>query len=142
MHEFSRRISTSSDRPAALRTSKRILVIDDDEAFGNLTRLRLEKSGFTARFHRGPFGALHAIRNGHCDLVILDFAMPGLDGGQVVRLVREATGLERMKVLLFSAMDPTELKTQAEKHGVPFVNKGASWVSIVNVVDTILTSRS
>lgn len=125
-----------------MRAAKKILVIDDDEAFGNLTRLRLDKAGYQARFHRGPFGALHAIREAGCDLVMLDVTMPGLDGAQIVKLVREARGLEKTKLLLFSALDPEQLAEIGKQHRVPVAGKGSSWSTVLTAVDSILSTSN
>lgn len=121
---------------------KNVLVIDDDMAFGQLTRLRLEKAGHRATFHRGPFGALHAIRESRADLVVLDFGMPGLDGAQIVKLVRSTPGLERTKVLIFSGLDPMKLEQVGRELGAPCVAKGSAWHSFMEQVDKVLASRA
>lgn len=124
---------------ASVGPKKRILVVDDDEQFGLLTRLWLEKAGFRARFHRGPFGALNAIRESGCDLVVLDVAMPGLDGEQLVRLMRTSPGLGRIKVILFSGIDAEELRGLRERLEVAgCVPKVAARSALVEQVAAVL----
>lgn len=85
-----------------------ILFIDDDDKDGIDTFHRLTKLGFVARFHRGPFGTLAAIRDTQCDLVLLDVNMPGLDGPALVRVIRHT--YNHLPVLLFSNMETAVLE--------------------------------
>ncbi|WP_170319446.1 response regulator [Polyangium spumosum] len=96
----------------------RILIIDDDAAFGASAVRTLEGAGFSARFHRGPFGSLQAIRESLCDVVLLDVNMPKLDGPLLVRMIRDAFGLGSVKVLLCSDMEPGPLERLAKVMGV------------------------
>ncbi len=84
-----------------------ILFIDDDNTDGIATFHRLINSGFTARFHCGPFGTLAAIRDTQCDLVLLDVNMPGLDGPALVRIIRHT--YNQLPVLLYSNMEKSVL---------------------------------
>jgi CheY-like chemotaxis protein len=97
---------------------RRILIIDDDATFGARAVQMLEKAGFSARYHRGPFGTLQAIRDAHCDLILLDVNMPKLDGPLLVRMIRDSFGLGRIKVLLCSNMEPPTLERLAALMGV------------------------
>jgi len=89
-------------------TSPIILFIDDDDKDGLATFHRLTKLGFHARFHRGPFGTLAAIRDTQCDLVLLDVNMPGLDGPALVRVIRHT--YNQLPVLLYSNMEKAVLE--------------------------------
>ncbi|WP_170319679.1 response regulator [Polyangium spumosum] len=95
----------------------RVLVIDDDTTFGMVAARRLEEAGFAVRFHRGPFGCLQAIRDMRCDVVVLDVNMPKLDGPLVLRMIRDAAGMGRTRVLLCSNMEPGPLARLAEASG-------------------------
>lgn len=96
----------------------RILIIDDDAVFGASAVRTLESAGFSARFHRGPFGSLQAIRETLCDVVLLDVNMPKLDGPLLVRMIRDAFGRGGVKVLLCSDMEPGPLERLAKVMGV------------------------
>ncbi|UQA55483.1 response regulator [Polyangium aurulentum] len=82
----------------------RVLVVDDDASYGARAVQILQDAGFQARFHRGPFGSLHAIRETNCDVLLLDVNMPKLDGPQLVRMIQQAFGARRPEMLLYSNM--------------------------------------
>ena len=67
---------------------RRILIIDDSEIVLQRLRSRLIAEGYEVVTMRQPVGAgRHLLQ---CDLVIIDFYMPGIDGGEVVRSLRAA----------------------------------------------------
>jgi chemosensory pili system protein ChpA (sensor histidine kinase/response regulator) len=118
---------------------RRILIIDDDANFGANAVRMLEGAGFSARFHRGPFGSLQAIRETVCDLVLLDVNMPKLDGPLLVRMIRDAFGMGRVKVLLCSNMEPAPLERLAKAMGVHgAVPKSVPQSEIVDQVRAVL----
>jgi chemosensory pili system protein ChpA (sensor histidine kinase/response regulator) len=118
---------------------RRILIIDDDANFGANAVQMLESAGFNARFHRGPFGSLQAIRETVCELVLLDVNMPKLDGPLLVRMIRDAFGLGRIKVLLCSNMEPAPLERLAKAMGVHgAVPKSVPQAEIIDQVRAVL----
>ena len=70
---------------------RRILVIEDDPGIATLLKDYLEVDGFAADLcGDGPRG-VELIRTGAYDLVLLDLMLPGIDGFEVLRLVRDST---------------------------------------------------
>jgi CheY-like chemotaxis protein len=82
---------------------RRILIVDDDTRFGESAMTALTAAGYSASFHRGPFGTLGAIRGSSCEVVLMDVNMPGLDGPMLVRMIRGSFG-PGLRVLLCSNM--------------------------------------
>lgn len=72
---------------------KRILVIDDDERLLDLTRKVLEVLQYEVHTSSNPQQGLQAFYNINPDLVILDVMMPGMDGWQVCRRIREMSSV-------------------------------------------------
>lgn len=85
-------VNTESEVDAtfAQRTPLRILVVDDTDVNRMLTIAMLEKLGFKdiGECDDG-FKAVDAILTGAYDLVLLDVQMPGMDGTEVARLVKD-----------------------------------------------------
>ena len=66
----------------------KILIIDDDVDFGDLTRRRLLRMGFEAKLHGGSRGVMDLLLRDEFALVILDVNMPGLAGPDVMKMIR------------------------------------------------------
>ena len=65
-----------------------ILVVDDEPRIVQLVRDYLEHGGFTVLVASDGAAALRTARTGRPDLVVLDLALPGLDGLDVARALR------------------------------------------------------
>lgn len=68
----------------------RILIVEDDEAIAELERDYLEVAGHEARVERNGRTGLTLALSGDYDLVLLDVMLPGMDGMDVCRVVRES----------------------------------------------------
>lgn len=86
---------------STMKTTARILVVDDEQAIADLVVTLLEQEGFEAHAcYSGP-QALEELRNAY-DLAILDVMMPGVDGFEVCRQVRR---FSNMGIIFLSAKD-------------------------------------
>jgi two-component system response regulator CpxR len=71
----------------------RVLVIDDDRELCALIRDYLEPLGYAVRAaHNGPDGLAQAAA-GECDAVILDVMLPGFDGFEVLKRLRQQSNV-------------------------------------------------
>jgi len=71
----------------------RILVVDDEDAVGELVRMYLQNEGFQVEVVGDGRQALDRIRAGNVRLVLLDLMLPGLDGWTVCREIRQFSNL-------------------------------------------------
>ena len=69
--------------------SKSILVIDDDQMMLKLAKAFLEREGFDVITAADGVSGMKLLRESKVDLVLLDVMMPGLNGYQVLQLIRE-----------------------------------------------------
>ncbi|NND01852.1 MAG: response regulator transcription factor [Acidimicrobiia bacterium] len=70
--------------------SARILVVDDDKRIAASVRRALAYEGYKVEVAHDGQSALKAARSSLPDLVVLDVMMPGIDGVEVCRRLREA----------------------------------------------------
>ena len=78
--------------------SKKILIIEDDITIAELERDYLEVSDFEADIAAdGPAG-LQKVDETPYDLILLDVMLPGMDGFEVVKKLREKTNVPLMMV--------------------------------------------
>jgi CheY-like chemotaxis protein len=66
-----------------------ILCIDDEELGLEVRRAVLEREGYSVLTARDGMSGLSLFNSEPVDAVVLDYAMPGLDGGQVAAMMRE-----------------------------------------------------
>ena len=69
--------------------NEKILVVDDDKNICELLRLYLEKEGFHVTLAYDGAAALKEFERLHPDMVLLDVMMPGMDGWEVCRRIRQ-----------------------------------------------------
>jgi len=68
---------------------KRILVVDDDVKTVELVKLYLNRDGYQVFTAYDGLEALRLARESHPDLIVLDLMLPGLDGLEVCRTLRD-----------------------------------------------------
>ena len=74
----------------------KILIVEDEEAIADLEKDYLELSGFEVEVaNDGETGLKKALENDY-DLFILDLMLPGVDGFEICRQVREGDTFEQV----------------------------------------------
>lgn len=66
-----------------------VLVVEDDPTVAEVVTRYLERDGYTVGWVEDGPAALEAVEDGAPDLVILDIMLPGMDGIEVCRRLRE-----------------------------------------------------
>jgi DNA-binding response OmpR family regulator len=103
----------------------RILVVDDEPAILRFVRLSLTSQGFEVMVASSGEECLRLAASEQPDLMVLDMVMPGIDGFDVLRKLRDPdgpNGVSRLPVIACSAHNSAE--TQALSLGaVDFISK-------------------
>src|SRR5262249_32335060 len=99
-------------QPAPAASSLRCLVVDDEEAVGDVVADVLRSAGHTAEVSRSAAEGLARIKAERFDLVFSDLSMPGMTGWELARPVQEAVpGLPVVLVSGFAVeVGPEELR--------------------------------
>ena len=74
---------------AGAATLAKILIVDDDHAVQTTIRLILERAGHAVVVASDGRKGLALFESGEFDLLFLDIFMPGMDGLETMRLVRQ-----------------------------------------------------
>lgn len=82
---------------------KRILLIEDEEDIAALIKLQAEISGYKLHVEVDGVNGYRAIEREKPDLVILDLMLPGENGLDVCRKMKNATDLKNIPVIVLSA---------------------------------------
>jgi two-component system response regulator MprA len=91
---------TRNTRAADVGQSMRILVVDDDPEIVSFLKRGLTYEGYTVDTAGDGAEALAKARDAEPDLVILDIMMPGMDGLEVSKRLRQAS---KLPILMLTA---------------------------------------
>lgn len=117
----------------------RILIIDDEPDFTALLKANLEEVGnFEVMEVNDSSQALQAARDFQPELCIIDVVMPGLDGGDVVALLRADPELKDVAVVMLTALveeNPDTSDGETQTGGLPFVSKTSEFGTILSCIE-------
>jgi putative two-component system response regulator len=95
---------------------KRVLVIDDDDGIRKITQLLVEGLGHDVETAHDGLEGLAKLHLG-VDLVLLDVVMPGLDGYDVCRLIRQDPVGRDVPVIIVTTLETKEHRLRAVEAG-------------------------
>ena len=87
-----------------MKDKQTIMVVDDDPNIAQLVRLYLEKEGFEVTVETRGDEAVAAFQKNPPSLMLLDIMLPGMDGLQVCRTIRQ---FSTIPIIMLSAKDET-----------------------------------
>ncbi|SFL35638.1 response regulator transcription factor [Halanaerobium salsuginis] len=85
--------------------AKKILIIEDDVQIARFVELELEHEGYQVKKFDNGYDGIHLLRNESYDLLLLDLMLPGMDGIEVCRRVREFSDLPIIMLTAKSELD-------------------------------------
>jgi DNA-binding response OmpR family regulator len=115
---------------------KTILVVDDEFDLTGTLRAILESEGYRADTCSNGKEALEHLRNATPDLVFMDVMMPVLSGFEVLQEMRRTDELERVPVVLMSAVAPGV--KQSDFGWQAFLRKPFSLQTLVAMVEGLI----
>jgi len=107
-----------------MRGATRVMIVDDSKAARRLMSKVLEASRFTTELTIVDSGeaALRLLKAEPCDVIFLDYAMPGIDGLETACLVQET--MPQVRVVMVSASRNPAVEKAARYFGaVHFLKK-------------------
>jgi len=108
---------------------KKILFVDDEPVVVTLMKKRIESRGFLVETASDGASGLEKAKTWKPDAVLLDIAMPGMDGYETCRRLKAMKETASIPVILFTAIQETQLEAMAQKAGAakvvhkPFVDQ-------------------
>lgn len=119
--------------------NKTILICDDEKHMLRLLSFTLGKTGCTVESVSDGDQALARIARGGVDLLVIDVMMPGKDGFETVRELRQMPEGEKMPVIILTARGASTTRDEAGQLGVShFVTKPFSPIQIQEQVKHLL----
>lgn len=117
---------------------KKILVVDDELSFTRLLKLNLDDTdAYELLIECAAERALGAARRFKPDLILLDVAMPRLNGGEVAALIRADAEVGTTPIIFLSATVGRQRvkELQGVIDGHPFIAKPASVEEIIEGIE-------
>ncbi|MDN7131208.1 heavy metal response regulator transcription factor [Halomonas sp. MC140] len=114
----------------------RILVVEDEPKTADYLAMGLGESGYGVEVARNGYDAQHLIEESEFDLIILDVMLPGLDGWQLLQLIRRRS---QVPVLFLTARDAVEYRVKGLELGADdYLVKPFSFIELLARVRTLL----
>lgn len=94
-----------------------VIIIDDNATNVALMRKVLERIGCVSRVFTDSRAGLLAASAGDCDLVLIDYIMPDLDGIEWLRLFRAMPAGRSLPVMVITSADDAHTRDMARAAG-------------------------
>lgn len=104
--------------PPAKISSRRILVVDDNLDTAQMLGTLLEFSGHAVELAHDGLSALEAVRRLAPDVVLLDIGLPGLNGYEVARKIREYDLLSQPLIIAVSGYGQSQDRDHSHAAGM------------------------
>ena len=123
--------------------TQRILVVDDTPLNVKLLEDVLTMKGYEVATAASGQEALDKIRSGSLDLVLLDVMMPGMNGYEVCRAIREDARTALLPVVMVTALDAKEERVNSLEAGADdFLSKPVNQPELLARVRSLLRIKS
>lgn len=116
----------------------RILVVDDAPDNVLLVETILEEEGYEISSADNGFSALLQIEKSPPDLLLLDVMMPGMDGYEVTKRIRQKTELPFIPILLITAHDSASVVQGLDMGADDFIRKPVEMDELLARVRSLL----
>jgi len=84
-------------------TKERILVVDDEEDILELVRFNLAREGYSVICTTSGEETLKIARKEHPDLIVLDLMLPGIDGLEVAKVLKNDPKTKDISIVMLTA---------------------------------------
>jgi DNA-binding response OmpR family regulator len=114
-------------------TTKKILVVEDEESMRELLRLHLSWAGYDVEVAEDAIAAGYSVLRAPPELIVCDVAMPHMDGFELVAALRADAGVPKKLPVIFLTSD-SEAEGRARELGCEFLEKPIRLEELLKVV--------
>ncbi|MEW6670311.1 MAG: response regulator transcription factor [Thermodesulfobacteriota bacterium] len=121
---------------------EKILVVDDEEDILELIRHNLAREGYQVICAATGEKAVEKIRSGKPDLIVLDLMLPGIDGLQVARMLKNDAATRRIPIIMLTAKgEEADIVTGLELGADDYITKPFSPRVLIARVRAVIRRR-
>ena len=142
MDFFSPPLDAVSD--LAVKTKRRILIVDDDANSTRLVKILLERSGpYLVLEENDPTKADQTAHSFKPDVILLDIVMPKMDGGELATQIEADRELHDTPIIFLTALvTHSEANSGLQIQGHPLVAKPISIPELIDAIEKHLPARA
>jgi CheY-like chemotaxis protein len=121
-----------------------VLLVEDDAIVAAVIRGLLERQGHRVRYAGNGLQALAELAQGPCDAILLDLDLPGVDGLQVARLIRQSeTDGRRVWIVAITARSGGDEEARSRAAGMDgFLRKPLTGAQLAEVLAAVPEVRA
>ena len=121
----------------------RILLVDDDRRVRQLVGLTLPADDYELSFAEEGTDAIRIAQQTHPDLILLDYAMPGLHGVDVCAAIRSDSSLSGTPIIMLTGHGDEDTRQRATLAGANgFLTKPFSPIALEQTIRSLLGTSS
>jgi len=128
-------IYIQDDRQSIQKDDKVILIIEDDLILAGSLVKQCQESGFKCIVSGTGENGLYLTDKYHPDAIILDIMLPGMDGYQVLEILKDNPETRHIPVQMMSSLDPESSNFQ--KWTIGYLTKPLQQQDILNALEKI-----
>ena len=118
-----------------------VLIIDDMSTHLLLLQTILDEEGYTTITYSNPVEAIKELYKGHINIMLLDIMMPGMDGFQVLDIIKEDNKISKIPIIVISAKtDSWSIKNALDKGAFDYITKPINIQDLRNKLKVALNS--
>jgi len=118
----------------------RILAVDDQLYFRSFLEGLLAEEGYRVETAPGGTEALHALERDCFDVVLTDLVMPEMDGGELIRRIKERW--PEQEVIIVSGVGDVQTAVDAMKYGATdYLLKPIERTALLRALEQLLSAR-
>jgi two-component system phosphate regulon response regulator PhoB len=122
---------------------ERILIVEDDEDIAELVHYNLVKDGFRPKAVTTGEDAIKCLHDEKYDLILLDIMLPGMDGLEVCRKLKESEKMRSIPVIMLTAKgEESDIVTGLELGADDYIVKPFSPKVVIARIRTVLRRRN
>lgn len=118
----------------------RVLLVDDEEEFLRSLSLRLEMRGLKVTMANRGKDAVHLVQQQEFDAIVIDLAMPGMDGLETLRKIKDSH--PDAEIIMLSGQGTVKKSIEAMKLGAEdFLEKPVEIQTLLEKIDEAKNKR-
>jgi CheY-like chemotaxis protein len=122
--------------------ARTVLVVEDYEDTRELLRIMLESQGYHVITVNNGLDAVDVATVSHPDAILMDMSLPGVDGCQAAKRIRERPGLAAVPIIACTAHNQWEWRAKAILAGcTEFIRKPVDFGSLNEVLQRVMPPR-